>query len=165
MQERQKLVDAFQKRPSFLVFLISTTAGGTGLNLTAANKVVILDPSWNPSHDLQAQDRAFRIGQKQDVSVYRCDSFRRTRGGERVHRGWWLGTLIAPTAALCRLVAAGTLEEMIYSRQIYKQQQSNMALAPEGAAPERRYFKGERARELLWRWGRGGGDVSTPWCL
>ena len=44
-------------------------AGGTGLNLTAANKVVIFDPSWNPASDLQAQDRAFRIGQKRDVAV------------------------------------------------------------------------------------------------
>lgn len=43
----------------------------SGLNLTAANKVVIFDPSWNPANDLQAMDRAFRIGQKRDVEVYR----------------------------------------------------------------------------------------------
>lgn len=46
--------------------------GGTGLNLPGANKVVIFDPSWNPALDLQAQDRAFRIGQKRNVDVYRC---------------------------------------------------------------------------------------------
>ncbi|CAD6926263.1 unnamed protein product [Tilletia caries] len=46
-------------------------AGGVGLNLTAANKVVIFDPHWNPAVDQQAQDRAYRIGQTRDVDVYR----------------------------------------------------------------------------------------------
>ena len=54
---------------SQFVFLISTKAGGVGLNITSANKVVIIDPHWNPSYDLQAQDRAYRIGQKRDVTI------------------------------------------------------------------------------------------------
>ena len=53
------------------VLLITTRAGGLGLNLTEANKVVLLDASWNPTYDLQAQDRAYRLGQKRDVTVYR----------------------------------------------------------------------------------------------
>lgn len=59
------------KHSTAFCFLISTTAGGVGITLTAANKVVIFDPSYNPSSDLQAQDRAFRIGQQRDVTVYR----------------------------------------------------------------------------------------------
>ncbi len=46
-------------------------AGGLGLNITGANVVVVFDPSWNPAHDLQAQDRAYRLGQHRDVRVYR----------------------------------------------------------------------------------------------
>ena len=49
-------------------------AGGLGLNLTGANVVVIFDPNWNPTHDLQAQDRAYRIGQHRDVRVLRLIS-------------------------------------------------------------------------------------------
>ena len=45
-----------------------------GLNLTGANVVIIYDPTWNPTYDLQAQDRAYRIGQHRDVSVYRLIS-------------------------------------------------------------------------------------------
>jgi hypothetical protein len=78
------------------------------LNITSANKVVIFDPNWNPSYDLQAQDRAYRIGQQRDVEVF-------------------------------RLVSAGTVEEVVYARQIYKQQQANIAY---DASTERRYFKG-----------------------
>ncbi|RXK40317.1 hypothetical protein M231_02431 [Tremella mesenterica] len=70
--ERQEMVDRFQDpQQDYFILLVSTLAGGVGLNLTAANKVVIFDPSWNPANDLQAMDRAFRIGQKRPVDVYR----------------------------------------------------------------------------------------------
>lgn len=68
---RQMLVDTFQNDEKITLFLISTKAGGMGLNLTAANRVIIYDVNWSPSHDEQAQDRAFRIGQNRDVEVIR----------------------------------------------------------------------------------------------
>ncbi|KAL7414184.1 P-loop containing nucleoside triphosphate hydrolase protein [Mrakia frigida] len=71
MGSRMGIIDKFQTDPACFILLVSTLAGGVGLNLTAANKVVIFDPSWNPANDLQAMDRAFRIGQKRDVEVYR----------------------------------------------------------------------------------------------
>lgn len=52
------------------IFLISLKAGGLGLNLTGANYVIHLDPWWNPAIEQQATDRAYRIGQKQKVTVY-----------------------------------------------------------------------------------------------
>ncbi|TKA50153.1 hypothetical protein B0A53_06428 [Rhodotorula sp. CCFEE 5036] len=71
-EDRMPLVDEFNDPESDkFCFLISTKAGGVGLNLTAANRVVIFDPNWNPAHDLQAMDRAYRIGQKREVDVYR----------------------------------------------------------------------------------------------
>lgn len=108
LPDRAKAVDDFNSDSSQFVFLISTKAGGVGLNITSANKVVVVDPNWNPSYDLQAQDRAYRIGQSRDVEVF-------------------------------RLVSAGTIEEIVYARQIYKQQQANIAYT---ASTERRYFRG-----------------------
>ncbi|KAL4585268.1 hypothetical protein LXL04_009884 [Taraxacum kok-saghyz] len=105
---RQFLVDQFNSSPSKQVFLISTRAGGLGLNLVSANRVVIFDPNWNPAHDLQAQDRSFRFGQKRHVVVF-------------------------------RLLAAGSLEELVYTRQVYKQQLSNIAVS---GKLEKRYFEG-----------------------
>lgn len=90
------------------VFLISTRAGGLGLNLVSANRVVIFDPNWNPAQDLQAQDRSFRFGQQRHVTVF-------------------------------RLLAAGSIEELIYSRQIYKQQLFNIGV---NGNIEKRYFEG-----------------------
>ncbi len=68
--ERQKRVDAFQNGSASL-FLISLKAGGFGLNLTAADYVIHLDPWWNPAVESQATDRAHRIGQQRRVTVYR----------------------------------------------------------------------------------------------
>lgn len=68
--ERKKRVDAFQAG-SGDVFLISLKAGGTGLNLTAADYVIHMDPWWNPAVEDQASDRAHRIGQQRPVTIYR----------------------------------------------------------------------------------------------
>lgn len=68
--DRQRRVDAFQNGDSSL-FLISLKAGGFGLNLTAADYVIHLDPWWNPAVESQATDRAHRIGQERRVTVYR----------------------------------------------------------------------------------------------
>ncbi|KAF7965039.1 hypothetical protein HWV62_849 [Athelia sp. TMB] len=108
MPRRMPMIDQFHEDPDKTIFLISTMAGGTGLNLTGANKVVIFDPNWNPAYDLQAMDRAYRFGQTRDVEVY-------------------------------RLLGAGSLEELIYARQLYKQQQ--MAIGYD-ASIQTRYFEG-----------------------
>ena len=70
MLEREKLVADFQAGEGDF-FVISLKAGGTGLNLTAADYVILLDPWWNPAVENQAADRAHRIGQKRPVTVYR----------------------------------------------------------------------------------------------
>ncbi|KAL3868004.1 hypothetical protein ACJMK2_040844 [Sinanodonta woodiana] len=105
-KKRMTIVREFNREPSIFICLISTKAGGLGLNLTGANRVVIFDPNWNPAHDLQAQDRAYRIGQRRNVHVF-------------------------------RLVSAGTIEENMYLRQIYKQQLLHVAIENENA---NRYF-------------------------
>ncbi|KAF3175219.1 hypothetical protein TWF751_004426 [Orbilia oligospora] len=71
---RQELIDQFEEEKDITAFLLSTKAGGVGLNLAAANKVVIFDASFNPFDDLQAEDRAWRIGQTRDVHVIRIIS-------------------------------------------------------------------------------------------
>lgn len=68
--ERQRRVDAFQNGTD-VAFLISLKAGGTGLNLTAADYVIHMDPWWNPAVEDQATDRAHRMGQQKPVMVYR----------------------------------------------------------------------------------------------
>lgn len=71
VNERIGLVDEFNQNPDIKVFLISLKAGGTGLNLTGADVVIHYDPWWNLSAENQATDRAYRIGQKNNVQVYK----------------------------------------------------------------------------------------------
>ena len=105
------------------------------MNLTAANYVIIFDPLLNPTHDQQAQDRAYRIGQQGNVFVYRLLAYR--IGQQR-------------NVFVYRLISVGTIEEIIYMRQIYKQQLANIAI---NTSSERRYFAGvagdKRHREEL----------------
>ena len=68
---RDRLVERFQNEASERVFLLSLKAGGTGLNLTAANHVIHFDLWWNPAVEAQATDRAYRIGQQRNVQVHR----------------------------------------------------------------------------------------------
>ena len=70
-RQREQTVKDFQTKRDCPLFLISLKAGGVGLNLTAAEYVFILDPWWNPAAEMQALNRAHRIGQKNNVFVYR----------------------------------------------------------------------------------------------
>ncbi|KAM3867457.1 DNA excision repair protein ERCC-6-like 2 [Diretmus argenteus] len=106
-KERLKIVKDFNSCPHTNLCLVSTMAGGLGLNFVGANVVVLFDPTWNPANDLQAIDRAYRIGQCRDVTVL-------------------------------RLISLGTVEEVIYLRQVYKQQLQCSVVGKESA---RRYFE------------------------
>jgi len=70
-KNREELVSKFQNSDEYPVFLISLKAGGTGINLTAADYVIHYDPWWNPAVEAQATDRAYRIGQKNHLFVYK----------------------------------------------------------------------------------------------
>ncbi|EJD03854.1 uncharacterized protein FOMMEDRAFT_82627 [Fomitiporia mediterranea MF3/22] len=71
MEDRRDLVMDWQTKPEYFVFILSTRAGGLGINLTAADTVIFYDHDWNPSNDAQAMDRAHRLGQTRQVTVYR----------------------------------------------------------------------------------------------
>ena len=71
IKSRESQIDVFNSTDEHFLFLLSTRAGGLGINLTAADTVVIYDSDFNPQMDLQAMDRAHRIGQKRFVKVYR----------------------------------------------------------------------------------------------
>ncbi|CAO1633958.1 unnamed protein product [Sympodiomycopsis kandeliae] len=71
ISERRDMVTDWQTKPELFVFLLSTRAGGLGINLTAADTVIFFDSDWNPSNDQQAMDRAHRLGQTKQVTVYR----------------------------------------------------------------------------------------------
>jgi len=70
-RDRKERIDHFQEDPDCGIFLISLKAGGLGLNLTAADYVFLLDPWWNPAVEMQAIDRAHRVGQTRPVFAYR----------------------------------------------------------------------------------------------
>ncbi|XP_075738928.1 DNA excision repair protein ERCC-6 isoform X5 [Rhipicephalus microplus] len=112
---RQPFINKFNGDPSVFVFLLTTRVGGLGVNLTGADRVVIYDPDWNPSTDTQARERAWRIGQRRDVTIY-------------------------------RLLTAGTIEEKIYHRQIFKQFLTNRVLKD---PKQRRFFKTNDLYELF----------------
>jgi ATP-dependent DNA helicase len=70
-EDRREQIKNFNEDPDFKIFLLSTRAGGQGINLASADTVILFDSDWNPQQDLQAQDRCHRIGQTRPVVVYR----------------------------------------------------------------------------------------------
>lgn len=73
----KKMIDEFNNDEGVFVFLLTTKVGGLGINLTGANRVLLYDPDWNPCNDLQARERAWRIGQtKYGLSLTRYCAMR-----------------------------------------------------------------------------------------
>ncbi|KAJ2051640.1 DNA repair protein rhp26 [Coemansia sp. S16] len=115
VQRRSAMVDEFNSDPNIFVFLLTTKVGGLGINLTGADRVILYSPDWNPSSDMQARERAWRLGQTRDVAVY-------------------------------RLMTAGTIEEKIYNRQIYKQLLSDKVLSDPN---QKRFFHAQSMRDMF----------------
>ena len=69
--QRQKVIDVFSENPDQSVLLVQIDAGGFGLNIQAANRVILCEPQWKPSTENQAISRAYRMGQNRNVMVYR----------------------------------------------------------------------------------------------
>ncbi|KAJ2557155.1 DNA repair protein rhp26 [Coemansia sp. RSA 1933] len=128
VQKRAALIDEYNNNPDIYVFLLTTKVGGLGINLTGANRVILYSPDWNPSSDMQARERAWRLGQKRDVAIY-------------------------------RLMTAGTIEEKIYNRQIYKQFLTNKILAD---PKQKRFFHSQSLRDLFSLSGLGDGEDVYP---
>jgi DNA excision repair protein ERCC-6 len=127
IKDRQDLVDDFNNNPDLHVFLLTTKVGGLGVNLTGANRVIIYDPDWNPSTDIQARERAWRLGQKREVEIY-------------------------------RLMTAGTIEEKIYHRQIFKQFLTNKILRD---PKQRQTFQLKDLHDLFTLGGTEDGQTET----
>ncbi|KAK8189646.1 SNF2 family N-terminal domain-containing protein [Phyllosticta paracitricarpa] len=127
IRDRQDIVDRFNNDPDMHVFLLTTKVGGLGVNLTGADRVIIYDPDWNPSTDLQARERAWRLGQQREVEIY-------------------------------RLMTAGTIEEKIYHRQIFKQFLSNKILKD---PKQRQTFEMRDLYDLFSLGDTSGGETET----
>eukprot|EP00054_Salpingoeca_dolichothecata_P025480 m.178669 g.178669 ORF g.178669 m.178669 type:complete len:1122 (-) comp25371_c0_seq1:29-3394(-) len=115
IKNRQPLIKEFNNDSNIFIFLLTTRVGGLGVNLIGADRIIIFDPDWNPSTDMQARERAWRIGQTKPVTIY-------------------------------RLLTAGTIEEKIYHRQVFKQLLSNKVLKD---PKQRRFFKSNDLYELF----------------
>ncbi|KAI4888058.1 hypothetical protein NFI96_019627, partial [Prochilodus magdalenae] len=93
LAERERRITLFQTDRRYSVFLLTTQVGGVGITLTAANRVVIFDPSWNPATDAQAVDRAYRIGQTENVVIYRLITCGTVE--EKIYRRQWCRTRLS----------------------------------------------------------------------
>lgn len=126
--KRQEIVNKFNSDPSYDVLLLTTSVGGLGLNLTGADTVIFVEHDWNPQKDIQAMDRAHRIGQKKVVNVYRIV----TRGTleEKILRYVYLYYLCLPPTN--KFAQPSTLQDRrsVYSRQPTKRRSGLHANRP-----------------------------------
>lgn len=71
VRNRPNLIEEYQSDESIFLFIMTTKTGGIGVNLTKADRIILFDPDWNPTTDIQARERAWRIGQLKSVTIYR----------------------------------------------------------------------------------------------
>ncbi|KAF7236626.1 DNA excision repair protein ERCC-6 [Varanus komodoensis] len=158
---RQPLIARYNEDKSIFVFLLTTRVGGLGVNLTGANRVIIYDPDWNPTTDTQAGTpvaifalppleigsrgsplEAFR---KRDQEAQYLEEGLLCGGTPSAReRAWRIGQTREVT--VYRLLTAGTIEEKIYHRQIFKQFLTNRVLKD---PKQRRFFKSNDLYELF----------------
>ncbi|CAN7940602.1 unnamed protein product, partial [Ixodes pacificus] len=156
ISDRRDMVADFQTRSDIFVFLLSTRAGGLGINLTAADTVVFYDSDWNPTVDQQAMDRAHRLGQTKQVTVYRlvCKGtieeriLQRAREKSEIQRMVISGGNFKPDTLKPKEVVSLLLDDAELERKFRQRQEERKQLedGPEKQPKERkrRSDKGEK---------------------
>lgn len=127
--ERQKIIDSFNEGNA-KIFLLSTRAGGLGINLTSADTIIFLDSDYNPYQDMQALARAYRIGQKNKVVVYRLVSSYTVEEKivENAAKKLMLGELFVNPAEDNRKLSTSTVESILRfgAKELFEKQDDKM---------------------------------------
>ncbi|TPX08918.1 uncharacterized protein E0L32_009622 [Thyridium curvatum] len=139
--ERQGLIDEFNSNEDISVFALTTGAGGTGINLTAANKVIIFDQSINPQDDVQAENRAHRLGQEREVEIVR----------------------LVTRDSIEELIYKACQKKLELANRVVGWEQKDASTSEEVAARTEKEIEKE-VREMLMGGGGGDGDkpITTP---
>uniref|UniRef100_A0A667Z0I9 Chromatin-remodeling ATPase INO80 n=1 Tax=Myripristis murdjan TaxID=586833 RepID=A0A667Z0I9_9TELE len=160
ISERRDMVADFQSRTDIFVFLLSTRAGGLGINLTAADTVIFYDSDWNPTVDQQAMDRAHRLGQTKQVTVYRliCQGtieeriLQRAKEKSEIQRvvisgGNFKPDTLKPKEVVSLLLDDDELEKKLRLRQEEKRQQEESSKVKERKRKREKYAEKKKNEE------------------
>ncbi|XP_056620609.1 chromatin-remodeling ATPase INO80 [Triplophysa dalaica] len=160
ISERRDMVADFQSRTDIFVFLLSTRAGGLGINLTAADTVIFYDSDWNPTVDQQAMDRAHRLGQTKQVTVYRliCKGtieeriLQRAKEKSEIQRmvisgGNFKPDTLKPKEVVSLLLDDEELEKKLRLRQEEKRQQEESSKVKERKRKREKYAERRRKED------------------
>ncbi|XP_071283469.1 chromatin-remodeling ATPase INO80 isoform X5 [Agelaius tricolor] len=162
ISERRDMVADFQNRNDIFVFLLSTRAGGLGINLTAADTVIFYDSDWNPTVDQQAMDRAHRLGQTKQVTVYRliCKGtieeriLQRAKEKSEIQRmvisgGNFKPDTLKPKEVVSLLLDDEELEKKLRQRQEEKRQQEETNRVKERKRKREKYAEKKKKEDEL----------------
>ncbi|KAJ0061062.1 hypothetical protein NL108_005843, partial [Boleophthalmus pectinirostris] len=161
ISERRDMVADFQSRTDIFVFLLSTRAGGLGINLTAADTVIFYDSDWNPTVDQQAMDRAHRLGQTKQVTVYRliCQGtieeriLQRAKEKSEIQRvvisgGNFKPDTLKPKEVVSLLLDDDELEKKLRQRQEEKRLQEESSKVKERKRKREKYAEKKKNEEI-----------------
>ncbi|XP_028857954.1 chromatin-remodeling ATPase INO80 isoform X2 [Denticeps clupeoides] len=162
ISERRDMVADFQSRTDIFVFLLSTRAGGLGINLTAADTVIFYDSDWNPTVDQQAMDRAHRLGQTKQVTVYRliCKCtieeriLQRAKEKSEIQRmvisgGNFKPDTLKPKEVVSLLLDDEELEKKLRQRQEEKRQQEESSKVKDRKRKREKYAERRKKEDEL----------------
>ncbi|KAM3919203.1 chromatin-remodeling ATPase INO80 [Leptodactylus fuscus] len=162
ISERRDMVADFQSRTDIFVFLLSTRAGGLGINLTAADTVIFYDSDWNPTVDQQAMDRAHRLGQTKQVTVYRliCKGtieeriLQRAKEKSEIQRvvisgGNFKPDTLKPKEVVSLLLDDEELEKKLRQRQEEKRQQEETNKVKERKRKREKYAEKKKKEDEI----------------
>ncbi|XP_015206337.2 chromatin-remodeling ATPase INO80 isoform X2 [Lepisosteus oculatus] len=175
ISERRDMVADFQSRTDIFVFLLSTRAGGLGINLTAADTVIFYDSDWNPTVDQQAMDRAHRLGQTKQVTVYRliCKGtieeriLQRAKEKSEIQRmvisgGNFKPDTLKPKEVVSLLLDDEELEKKLRQRQEEKRQQEECNKVKDRKRKREKYAEKKKEDEVDIKKRKEGVNIVIP---